>query len=88
MVMMTLLLATSASMVIAPAQATTLPQRDLPITIPEPPKDDNDGRLAGTVLDCVRDEEFPAVLDCIRAVFEDPDVDPSDPCRIEPEFPC
>ncbi len=31
---------------------------------------DNGGRLAGSVLDCIEEEDFREVIDCIRAVLE------------------
>lgn len=94
MVMMTLLLATSSSMVVAPAQATRqiLPQLDLPITIPEPKGDaDDGGTLVGSVNECFA--EHPqggfALTNCITAaVFDDDLPPPPDPCdSLPPGFP-
>jgi hypothetical protein len=75
--MIALLLVTSAS-VIVPAQATILPQRDLPIAIPEPDEDNGDS-LEGEIRDCLPENittlpfRLQAVLNCITGVGPEPD---------------
>jgi hypothetical protein len=93
-VMVALLLATSASVFVVPAQATILP-RDLPVTIPDrddddDDDDDDDGAVPITVLEClstIPPNNFVALSNCITAaVFDDDDVPPADPCAIVPDL--
>lgn len=75
MMMTTLLVVTSASMVV-PAKAELI--RDLPIAIPEP-DDDNGDSLAGEIRDCLPENittvpfRLQAILNCITGAVPPPE---------------
>jgi hypothetical protein len=85
-VMLALLLATSASVFVIPAQAQEIPQPEFPvIRIPVP-----EGTL-GSVEDV--EEVCNFIQSCIDTLCGlgacEPEFPPGlGPCRIEPEFPC